>query len=912
MRLTDNFNLMLFSREAIKDYSSIGINRSPADLNEEAPLFFAFDKVFRINLPKFMTFLDLLDFISKQTNISINELSIYEYDVFLKEHLIKRNDFIMREITQENLRSSIVSYSKISKNFFPIFYIHTSEKYQLFGKKNVPLQDSGTLPIEDYDQEKEKEIDLNISLVNSAKIEEDLKYTNLDQTETGIIHITNSQNNLAFCKNETKEIPNHRNQKHVLESDLILNNRSSITNSNDTQFISKPKSFEEDNKARNLIFLKFLLPDSLVMTTDNNTHINKIHPGCIDNPLLNNKNIYNDINDEKEMNNINNRNMNSYKDSNESNNKGNKANEILNNCNKNKNEYSLKIIKIFEFIYNKNEHKQNILLSLKRQIIKNIFDYLKENIYNSYNNKDSDTNNIYRLSSEEITALGNSLENLDYARLDIVIERTCILDFPQENFYDILSEANLIQIFENNQALVLILSVSELGTDQPEKQPFITKNEFFYSKAFSPQAIKNKIADNFSKVYIDLFCLNINNTIFSRMEIDMREINDEKSIKEKLLALISANNLFSQIFNIKNHFILTSDKSIITSREFVRNIDSTYFEIANDRDTNGKIIQMYKDNPLSRYINYKEMRIDLSFGYLSKSQLSEKKNMDINIYDADSNKISVLSCALPKKLRRCREILEYILSAEKIYSAFKPKQPQSDLLEDKTKLNLISETKTCKNSNSSSNNENKINNNSIANSVIDTISFNNNKNHKYQDGIINIENCFFSLQHPKQGFIYHFISDKNTDLYRYDGKGDFEFRLQIYDDEFISRMSNPNFSKLYVKVVLINKDKTVNVDPLVIYLEKNQTNFELKLEINKHLAKISKIINALKDNSYSSFEDFYNYDTNFDKVKYFKGNVIEGRYKKNNNLSIYKEDDKLENMFKGDRIWNICIELNIS
>ena len=40
----------------------------------------------------------------------------------------------------------------------------------------------------------------------------------------------------------------------------------------------------------------------------------------------------------------------------------------------------------------------------------------------------------------------------------------------------------------------------------------------------------------------------------------------------------------------------------------------------------------------------------------------------------------------------------------------------------------------------------------------------------------------------KQNFIYHLIYDKNTNLFIYEGKGDFEYRLQLFNREFNNKI----------------------------------------------------------------------------------------------------------------------------
>ena len=668
-RLNDNFFLNLFTQENIINYEKIGINNSLHDTNIDDPFIMNNKRRFILNIPRFMSFRDLLNFISSVTNIPEEYIKIYEYIPYNKENLFKRNDYTIKLLTNEDLDAIIQNFSKIFKNQFPIFFIYVNENFQILKIKNNSNSQQENL--------------------------EDFEFTNILQTNTGVIHISNTMNIFYFNKNNSNNFNNNLLSKRVPEEKGIL------------------------------IFLKEII------------------------------NLNSDLN--------------------------------IDDINYNSNNFTIKITKIFYFNSKKSE---NLLNDLKKEII------------------DKKSTNIPPMNDNDF---------------QIILERTCVPELQHNIFYEILTVENIFNYSERLNNFVLI--------------PFTKKNE---------NHTKRKIEENFNLIYLDLYCLNNNTLIYEKLEFDIREISEEKIIKEKILNILTEKNLFKNIFCTQDHYILTNEKTIIKIEELFKIIDSSYFDIANDRDSNGKTIQMFREIPISKFINFKEMRIDMTFSYLSKNQNSDKKNLDIKIYDKNNNKIALISCALPKRLRKCREITEYILTTE-----------QSSLI--------------------------------------------------FHNKDWNLDNYFYILQNSRNGFIYHLITEMNSDLFKFEGKGDYEYRLQNFDDEFISKINITNYIKIFIKVVLINRNNIV--DPFIVYMDKNQKNFELKMEINKILAnliKIKEILNEVK------FEDFFKCEDNVEKIKYFKSNLCDGKIKKNLNINNYKEDDLLDYIFKGERIYNLLVEINLN
>jgi len=733
-RIVDDILLQIFSSDLVEFFDDIGIYRSTFDLSNNLPLFLDLKMLFKIFVPRFFTFSDLLIFISNQTNIPSEDLLIFEYFPNIKENFYKRSDFLLKQIQNENLDNVIEIYTKNHRNNFPILFIYSQKHYKIFKLKDESFQ--------------------------TIK-EEDILVNNFINTKTGIIHISSTMNDLEFNKNINDEHENKNSDKD-----------------------NEDFGYDEE-QIKNILFIKCLLPVKILNNISNNEVIDE-----------NNQPDINDF-DKKYLQNF-----------------GLRTIDIVLSIIKNDLEDSLIIDKLKLQVLNV---VKNFCLRAKDQMLEN-YNYI-ESIY-------------------------ENLKNFDFS---LSTESTCLNNHSSENLFIEISSFNVKEILEKNNGIILIPNISK---------PYNCVETLKFDN------LKYVLDNKFNKLYIDLYCLTSNLPIFDKMEFDIREISDEKTIKEKIFYKIKSENLFHLIFKVSNHFILTANQDILTCEEFTKKLDLNYFDIINNRDTNGKIANMYKEIPISRFVNHNEMRIDLSFNYIPKANISEFRYFEFSIFDKDSNKIAYVSSILPRKLKKTRDIVEFIVKSNSIDKIFE--HYNNDLYHFKN--NIINK--------------------------------------------INPKSCFFILQHPNDCFIYHFISDENSEIFIFEGKGEFKYRMQIYDEEFISKLNNGNFSKIYLKVNLINGED-VKIDPLIMYVEKDQTIFELKLEINRNLENIKNLNKALNPN-YANFQEFLQYEKNLEKIKYFKSNVTKGKLKKISSLNNYRDDDNIETIFKGERVYNILVEISLN
>jgi len=740
IRCSDNIILQIFSPEVIDLFDSIGINSTPMDLCTDNPLYLDFRRLFKINVPRFFTFTDLLNFISDHTHIPSKEIMIFEYLPNQKENFIKRSDYNLKEIKPEEYDSLIEIYTSNHKQYFPLLFLYSkNQKYKFFKYKP---ENSGE----------------NSNTAN----DEDYEIKNTKNTLSGHVYIASHWSFLEFRKNSIDAVSDDESEK------VIFNH-------------------EVDEKKSNLIFLKLFFPNRLLeylnLIEDCNKKINKI-------------NYYSD-------------------------------------------EYSLRIIEVFDFTYNKLESGPKLILSLKAKFIKKLEEYLVLLKINS-------TEEVY----EFITSLKDNLEKKDFS---FITERTCLSNYPSDKLYEEISTENIIEILDKNAGIILIPSACEDNSSELAKEIIL-----------EPLSIKKQLEIYFNKIFIDVFCLSSNKLLSEKMEFNIREITDEKTIKQKIFDKIKQKKLFNLIFNLQNHFIITANQETISAEDFIEKIDLSYFELTNNRESNGKTNNMYKEIPIAKFVNNTEMRIDVSFSFIPKSNLSEFKNFEVSLFDKDSNIIALLSCVLPRKIKRSKDIVDFIAKSKRINKVFD--YYNNDLFKSSSQVAL-----------------NKL----------------------------NVNNTYFILQHSRDYFIFHLITDESTDVFQFEGKGDYKYRLQMYDEALISKIHDPSYSKIYVKVNVFSSNLEVKVDPLIIYLEKNQTNFELKLEVFKCLENLRNLNKALSPN-YSNLQEFLQNEKNLEKIKFFKCAVHAGKFNKASNLNALKDDDYVETIFKGERICNLLVEISLN
>ncbi len=640
---------------------------------------------------------------------------------------------------------------------------------------------------------------------------EDFNVNSIKNMNSGIIHIPYKMNFLEFKKNFISI--------DEIDNEIFLKNSE--------------KNYDNQYEVlENIIFLKLLLPNYLFI----------------------------DDNDENK-----NTNLDCYK-----NDKKRIKNENENNDFNTIDELTLRIIDVFTFyIIKEKDFSSEIFINLKCKVKESITNFVLKCCIENKNLGNFINNNI--------------LKELEKTNFSFITERTCLFDITNtynsnynitENLFEDITSENILNFFEKNKGIILIPKIDY----EKINQTIINENERKDKKkieCLNDKNIKIYIKNLFNIIYIDLFCLNSNLSLYDKMKFDIREIQDEKSIKEKILLKIKNKKIFDKIFQIQNHFIITANQETLSCRDFFEKIDLNYFDIINNRDTNGKTTNMYKETPISRFINHIDMRIDLSFSYLNKQNNSEFKNFDLGLFDNYSNKIAFLSCAIPRKLKRAKEIIEFISKSDK--------------------LNIIFD---------------EYNNDFLGNNILNNL--NKNKNLvKGNISKINPNNCFFILVHPKDCFIYHFIHDENSEIFKFEAKAEFKYRLQIYEESFINKIRNINiYSKIYVKINLFGYEE-IKIDPFILYMEKIQTNFDLKLEVNRSLIN-SRNLNKAVNPNYSNFEEFLQNEKNLEKIKYFKSKVSAGNFKKISNINNYKEDDIIETIFKGDRIYNLLVEISLN
>jgi hypothetical protein len=163
------------------------------------------------------------------------------------------------------------------------------------------------------------------------------------------------------------------------------------------------------------------------------------------------------------------------------------------------------------------------------------------------------------------------------------------------------------------------------------------------------------------------------------------------------------------------------------------------------------------------------------------------------------------------------------------------------------------------------------------------------------------ENFFFLLQNPISGYIYQLVTDSSSDLYKYEARTEnMELRIQPYSKEMVEKFQDPNYIKIFICVQEVasyakKEDKLTIRQPFLIFVEKTMTSLELKLYISEYLQKMK----FFKDKSSTP-----------SIIKYYLIKIQGHKINKDVNINQFREEEKLEDIFKDLRVFNILVELH--
>jgi ubiquitin C-terminal hydrolase len=350
---------------------------------------------------------------------------------------------------------------------------------------------------------------------------------------------------------------------------------------------------------------------------------------------------------------------------------------------------------------------------------------------------------------------------MDYqSKIYYFIESTSISESTDTNVC--LGQTNYISIFNKTSSVILI------PVQEKEKE-----------------ATLNKLQEMYDTIYVDIFCPERKAYIRNKISFNLKNCQDEISIKYRILKEIKDKNLFKYFVELNNHYYVDQYKVIKKVDETLLDqfISEEYIELFQERDSGPKFFQACKETPLLKYINQADCRIDLNITFFLKQVNPEYYSHNISLFDIDNNRICIITGIFPKKVKRCRDVIDYLY---------------------------------------------------------DTIL----TNSDYCNANYDQENFFFILQHPSENYIYQMLVDNNTELLKHEGKAEkLEYRLQPFKNEVKECFQDGNCLKIFVSflvscVNVVNPNDSAIFDPVVIFVKKGTKMFELKFMISEQLKRM--------------------------------------------------------------------------
>lgn len=410
-------------------------------------------------------------------------------------------------------------------------------------------------------------------------------------------------------------------------------------------------------------------------------------------------------------------------------------------------------------------------------------------------------------------------ENFTKQQVNFLIEKTCLKDVlaeQNENYYKMFTIENIRLILSKINGLILIP---------------LTHDE-----------VIDKLAELYESIYLDIFLISTqkkSDYIIEKMKINAIK-TDENGIKKLILEYVKNLGMFSRIIETEDHYYIDSDKKIyrVGPKYLTDHVHSDQIDFIMERDSSNKFVQAVKEYPVLKFYNRTSSRLDITINLYNKNILSEFNYHEFHLYNRENNKIGFISCVIPKKMRKCKEVIDYIYD------------------------NILNNKKVVK-----------------------------------TDTIYSKENYYFILQNPKHVFIYQIFNDKTSDLFKFEGKCEINYRLQPLDNQTISLLSDQENLKLFISIA---HDSTY-IDPIVIYLKRKNRIYDMKFQILEELKKIKKLQGLFSQKPSNT--------NTTDPFRYFASKIEDGKIVRGNNLQIYKEDEMVDNIFS-DKAFNLLVEIN--
>ena len=226
-------------------------------------------------------------------------------------------------------------------------------------------------------------------------------------------------------------------------------------------------------------------------------------------------------------------------------------------------------------------------------------------------------------------------------KINFLVEKTSFKDPSNHNNNILLTQENILNILNKTNSLILIP----------------------YSNSLT-NIILEKVDDIYNNIYIDIYNQAKNVDVIRKLKINIKQAKEEIQIKRIILEKIKSDKLYDKIIDIKSidHYSIDVSKKLIklTDEVLENMLTIDHLELIQERETNPKYAIAFKDIPINRYINTSECRIEFNLVLCPKNSLPDTYYQEISLYDEDNNRSCILSCVFPKKIKKCRDVIDYL------------------------------------------------------------------------------------------------------------------------------------------------------------------------------------------------------------------------------------------------------------
>ena len=241
------------------------------------------------------------------------------------------------------------------------------------------------------------------------------------------------------------------------------------------------------------------------------------------------------------------------------------------------------------------------------------------------------------------------LDMIDEASYSInfLLEKNIVLsDFNKlMTFTELIDpQLTLNKIIEEQENLIVIVNIN-----------FSNKNPFTSSNLQSTkEIIENLCLKSLSHVNVNVFNYNTYCYENKTNKYLFNFFDSEDKIKQSLLKIIFKNDEshFTDVLSTK--FYLNIHQQLINREIQQKEVNIDYLEIISDKDP-----LLLKEYPLIKYLTNQDTAIFFNLNIFPKTEESFFQT-DFFLFDEDNNPIEKVCIAMPKRLKSCKEIIDYI------------------------------------------------------------------------------------------------------------------------------------------------------------------------------------------------------------------------------------------------------------